>query len=147
MKMDTRPDETFWSPEYSKRPFLKCQKYKYAKAQILYASKKMILRVCRRGIVEVNLTAALGDESCTRPPQTVLAVRDFPIPYCRPESRTLYLRSLLTNYKGYWRKLGHRRWVQGREWGLQRPRTARTSTSWWALSCTNDSQIDRDVDL
>ena len=33
-------DETFISPEYSKRPFWifsKCQKYKYAKAKILYA--------------------------------------------------------------------------------------------------------------
>ena len=36
----------------------------------------------------------------TRPAQNV-DVRGFPIPYCRPESPLLYLRSLLTNYEGY----------------------------------------------
>ena len=62
MKMDTRPDETFWSPEYSKRPFWsfkKCQKYKYAKPKFCMLWKILILRVCHRGIVQVNLKAAL----------------------------------------------------------------------------------------
>ena len=59
MKMATRPDETFISPEYSKMPvstILKCQKYKYAKTQIQYSSK--MLPVVARANVTVNLKAA-----------------------------------------------------------------------------------------
>ena len=39
----------------------------------------------------------------------VLAVLDFQFPCYRPESPTLYLRSLLTNHEGYGQKLVHLR--------------------------------------
>ena len=39
----------------------------------------------------------------------VLTVLDFLIPCYRPESPTLYLKSLLTNHEGYGQKLVHLR--------------------------------------
>ena len=52
-----------------------------------------------------------------------------------------------TNHKGHGRKLGRPRRLQGKEQGLQRSRTARSSTSWEALyrtlSCQNVPKSDK----